>query len=62
MDIKSLTHISFETLAEVFGAALLGEMLCRNCAPGVKCINTEVGRDEALVGFLQTHGVAHVGK
>ena len=44
------------------GSALLGEMLRMNRAPGVKCINTEVGRDEALAGFLQARGVALAGK
>jgi ribosomal protein S18 acetylase RimI-like enzyme len=44
------------------GSALLGEMLRQNRASGVKCINTEISRDEALAGFLQSHGITHVGK
>ncbi len=39
------------------GSMLLGEMLGQNPAPGVKCINTEVGRDEALASFLQAKNI-----
>ncbi len=44
------------------GSALLGEVLRLNRAPGVKCINTEIGRDDALAGFLQAHGIEHAGR
>ena len=44
------------------GSALLGQMLCMNRASGIKCINTEVGRDEALANFLQARGIALAGK
>jgi ribosomal protein S18 acetylase RimI-like enzyme len=44
------------------GSALLGEMLRQNRASGVKCINTEIGRDEALATFLQAQSIALAGK
>ncbi len=44
------------------GTALLGEMMQRNRAPGVKCINTEIGRDEALAAFLTARGITLAGK
>jgi hypothetical protein len=37
-------------------------MLQQNRAPGVKCINTEIGRDEALAGFLQAKNITRTGK
>jgi ribosomal protein S18 acetylase RimI-like enzyme len=44
------------------GSTLLGEMLRLNRAPGIKCINTEIGRDESLAGFLQVKNIALAGK
>ncbi len=44
------------------GSALLTEMLRLNRAPGVKCINTETGRDEALFAFLQARGILLAGR
>ncbi len=43
-------------------SALLAGMLCRNRAPGIKCINTEIGRDDSLAGFLEAAGIAHAGR
>lgn len=44
------------------GTALLGESLRINCAPGIKCINTEIGRDKALSAFLEAHNIPFAGK
>jgi ribosomal protein S18 acetylase RimI-like enzyme len=44
------------------GSALLGEMLRRNRAPGVKCINTEIGRDASIAAFLGARGIMHAGR
>ncbi len=44
------------------GSALLGEMLRQNRASGIKCINTEIGRDETLAGFLQALSIPLAGK
>ncbi len=44
------------------GTTLLGEALRRDRAEGVKCINTEVGRDEALAAFLEARGIRHAGR
>ncbi|MDR2912896.1 MAG: GNAT family N-acetyltransferase [Alistipes sp.] len=44
------------------GSALLGEMLRLNRAAGLKCLNTEEGRDEALAGFLEARGVGLAGR
>jgi ribosomal protein S18 acetylase RimI-like enzyme len=44
------------------GSALLGEMLRLNRAPGIKCINTEIGRDDAIAGFLQAKNITQTGK
>ncbi len=44
------------------GSALLKGMLSQNRAPGVKCINTEVGCDTPIINFLQAAGIPLVGK
>ncbi len=44
------------------GSVLLGEMSRMNRAPGIKCINTETGRDEALASFLQARNIPLAGK
>ncbi len=44
------------------GSALLKQTLTQNRAPGVKCINTEIGCDEAVAGFLQSHGITPAGR
>ncbi len=44
------------------GSALLGEMLGLNRAPGVKCINTEIGRDGSIAAFLEARGIPLAGK
>ena len=44
------------------GSVLFKEMLQLNRAPGVKCINTEIGRDEALAAFLQAKNIALAGR
>jgi ribosomal protein S18 acetylase RimI-like enzyme len=44
------------------GSTLLGEMLRQNRAPGIKCINTEIRRDEALADFLQARNITLAGK
>ena len=43
-------------------SALLAGMLGQNRAPGIKCINTEIGRDDSLAGFLEAAGIAHAGR
>jgi ribosomal protein S18 acetylase RimI-like enzyme len=44
------------------GSALLGEMLRQNHATGVKCLNTEIGRDESLAVFLQSKNIPLAGR
>ncbi len=44
------------------GSALLSEVWRMNRAPGIKCINTEVGRDGAIGGFLQARNIPLAGK
>ncbi len=44
------------------GSALLGEILRYNRASGIKCINTEIGRDEALAHFLEAKNITLAGK
>jgi ribosomal protein S18 acetylase RimI-like enzyme len=44
------------------GSALLGEMLRLNCAENIKCLNTEMGRDTSIAGFLRSKNIAHAGK
>ncbi len=43
------------------GSALLGEMLRLNRAPGIKCVNTQVGRDESLAAFLRARHIPLAG-
>ena len=43
------------------GSALLAEMLRLNRAPGVKCINTERGRDASIAGFLAAKNIPLAG-
>ncbi|MDR2893870.1 MAG: GNAT family N-acetyltransferase [Alistipes sp.] len=44
------------------GSALLCEMLRLNRAGSVKCLNTEIGRDGSIAGFLLARGIAHAGR
>ncbi len=44
------------------GSALLREMMHLNSAPGIKCINTEIGYDDSITGFLQANNIALAGK
>lgn len=44
------------------GSALLAEMMRHNRARSVKCVNTEIGRDETLAGFLGAKNIALAGK
>ncbi len=43
------------------GSVLLAEMLRLNRAQGVKCINTERGRDASIAGFLAAKNIPLAG-
>ncbi len=60
-DITQIT-VAKNRRRQGIGSALLGEMLHHNRAPGVKCINTEIGRDETLTGFFRAHDIPLAGK
>ena len=43
------------------GSALLARMLRENRAPSIKCINTEIGRDASIAGFLAAKNIPLAG-